>query len=374
MMKRDVILPLFFKSSKYLKLCRYLLESGGGFMDISRTEIADWIHADSPEIINELYRIADRVRYEFVGDEVHLRGLVEFSNYCARDCQYCGIGVNCSDISRYRMSHDEILECARNIVELKYGTMVLQSGEDWGIDTEWMTTLLKRIKDETGLAVTLSVGERTDDELLEWFEAGADRFLLRFETTNQALYEKIHPNLGDKVSNRFGMLKRMREIGYEVGSGAMVGIPGQTYNDVVNDIMMFKELDLDMIGIGPYIPSPGTPLYDDVSLQRVVPGSVDMACRVVALARLVCPKSNIPSTTALATLNGVDGRIQGLSCGANILMPNITPAKYREMYSIYPSKTALNEKESGISLSEWLESIGRIQGSGRGDSINKVER
>ncbi len=339
-------------------------------VEITRKDIYHWLTTDNPVEVDKLFRIADRVRYEFVGDAVHLRGLVEFSNYCARDCQYCGISATSSRVKRYRMTQDEILECARQIVELDYGTMVLQSGEDWGVDTEWFSDLLRRIKSETGLAVTLSVGERNYDELEEWFKAGADRFLLRFETSNSSLYKLIHPDLNNKLSNRLEILRNLRSIGYEVGSGVMVGILGQTYDDLVNDIMLFKELDLDMIGIGPYIPSPGTPLCDNTILEQIVPGSVEMACRVVALTRLVCPRSNIPSTTALATLNGVEGRLQGLNCGANVLMPNVTPARYREMYTIYPHKTALNERENNFSLAEWLESFGREQGQGRGDSVN----
>ena len=339
-------------------------------MNITRNDVAEWLLMDNPVKLDELFRIADRVRYEFVGDAVHLRGLVEFSNYCARSCQYCGISVNSSDVKRYRMTHDEILDCAKKIKKLKYGTIVLQSGEDWGMDTNWMSELLRRIKQETDLAVTLSIGERKDKEFEEWFDAGADRFLMRFETTNQKLYEKIHPNLSGKVSNRFDILRKLKAIGYEVGSGVMVGIPGQTFKDLENDIMMFKELNLDMIGIGPYIPSPGTPLYEEKSLKNIVPPTVEMACKVVAVTRIVCPRANIPSTTALATLNGVDGRLQGLNCGANVLMPNVTPVKYRELYSIYPKKSALNEEEGGFSLSKWLESFGRVQGQGRGDSIN----
>ena len=338
-------------------------------MDITRNEVAEWLLTTDPLALDELFRIADRVRYEFVGDAVHLRGLVEFSNYCSRNCAYCGISVTSHGAKRYRMSSEEILHCARKIKKLKYGTIVLQSGEDWGMSTGWMSELLAEIKSETGLAITLSVGERDYSELEEWFAAGADRYLLRFETTNQELYRKIHPNLSSKISNRLQILRDLRKIGYEVGSGVMVGIPGQTYDDLVNDIMMFQELDLDMIGIGPYIPAPGTPLAADIS-DPIVPRSVEMACRVVALARIVCPRTNIPSTTALATLMGENGRLQGLNCGANVLMPNVTPEKYRKMYAIYPNKSALNEEEGDFLLADWLKAIGREQGVGHGDSKN----
>lgn len=343
-------------------------------MNITENEILDWLYETDQEKLQQLFAQADRVRKENVGDAVHLRGLVEFSNYCARRCAYCGIAVNFHDIQRYRIPHDEILEAAGKIVKLGYGTIVLQSGEDWGMSTEWMTELLVRIKKETALAVTLSVGERDIEELKEWYKAGADRYLLRFETSNKELYRKIHPDLAVKQSDRFQLLRELREIGYEVGSGVMVGIPGQTYQDLLNDIRAFAEYDLDMIGIGPYIVSPGTDLAENTELEQLVPNSVDMACKVVAMARIVCPRVNIPSTTALATLKGVSGRIQGLNCGANVLMPNLTPLKYRSLYTIYPAKTALNEEEGHFHLSEWLESIGRVQGTGRGDSLNLSSR
>ncbi len=343
-------------------------------MKITRKEMLEWLQSVNPLDADELFRIADRIRYEFVGDEVHLRGLVEFSNYCSRSCQYCGIAATSRDVQRYRMSQAEILECAREIKKLNYGTIVLQSGEDWGVDTAWVAELLKMIKGETGLAITLSLGEREPKEFEEWFAAGADRYLLRFETSNQGLYAKIHPNLANKVSDRFAILRSLRKIGYEIGSGVMVGIPGQSYEDLVNDLLMFKKLDLDMIGIGPYIAAPGTPLSFNQELRQIVPATVSMACKVVALARIVCPKSNIPSTTALATLEGASGRLQGLSCGANVLMPNVTPEQYRRLYAIYPDKTALNEEEEHFSLAEWLKSFGRKQGQGRGDSVNILER
>ena len=343
-------------------------------MHISNCEIKNLLREEDNNKIQELFARADSVRKKYVGDAVHLRGLVEFSNFCARRCAYCGISANFSDVKHYRMSHAEVLESAKKIVKLGYGTIVLQSGEDWGMTTEWMTELLLLIKKETNLAVTLSVGERNITELQEWFEAGADRYLLRFETSNRELYRKIHPDIQSRVSDRFALLKELRRIGYEVGSGVMVGIPGQTYDDLVNDIRAFHELDLDMIGIGPYIASPGTELANNKELEKIVPNTVDMACKVVALARIVCPDVNIPSTTALATLSGENGRVQGLNCGANVLMPNITPPEYRCLYSIYPEKTALNEEEGEFHLSEWLASIGRTQGNGRGDSLNLLSR
>lgn len=333
-------------------------------------KILEYLTADSAD---ELFALADESRKKNVGDDVYLRGLIEFSNYCRRQCGYCGIRAGNKDVARYRMSKEEILECAREASVRGYGTTVIQGGEDMAATGEWVADVIRSIKKETGLAITLSLGEREPEELKLWRECGADRYLLRFETGNDKLYETIHPSLPGKRSDRFEVLKQLREYGYEVGSGVLIGIPGQTFEDLARDIHRFGEIDLDMIGVGPYIPHPDTPLYDMPTAEvGQVPGTVEMACRVVALARLVCPKSNIPSTTALATLEGVGGRLQGLNCGANILMPNFTPEKYRTLYEIYPSKAVLTEQKTD--LGEWLESIGRRRGEGRGDSPNRLER
>ena len=333
------------------------------------------LRADHPDETAALFARADAVRRENVGDEVHLRGLVEFSNYCARSCAYCGIRAENRGVTRYRMSHDEILAAARDIVALGYGTIVLQSGEDWGADMEWVAELLRKLKGQTPLAVTLSLGERGLDELAYWRQVGADRYLLRFETGNQRLYDLIHPAFAGKKSDRFALLRRMRELGYEVGSGVLIGIPGQTYEDLARDILRFPELDLDMIGVGPYIPHPDTPLAKfPPAPEDQVPATVELACRVVALARLLCPQANIPSTTALASLEGEAGRAQGLRCGANILMPNVTPDKYRRLYEIYPAKAVLCEVGGKMDIGKWLETIGRGKGRGRGDSPNRLRR
>jgi biotin synthase len=278
------------------------------------------------------------------------------------------------------MEADEILDCARLAVRFGYGTLVLQSGEDYGITTDWLSDVIARVKQETGLAVTLSLGEREDHELVEWRRAGADRYLLRFETSNRELYDRIHPPLPGRHSDRFQILRRLREIGYEVGSGIMVGIPGQTWDDLANDILLFREYDIDMIGIGPYIPHPETPLGKDGSLFQSspadqVPSTELMTCKVVALTRILCPLINIPSTTALATINRAEGREHGLSRGANICMPNLTPRTYRELYEIYPAKSSCDENadESNTRIQARIRAMGRTIGTGRGDSLNKTK-
>ena len=229
--------------------------------------------------------------------------------------------------------------------------------------------------------MTLSLGERERDELALWREAGADRYLLRFETSNRELYERIHPARPGQVSDRIAMLGMLRELGYEVGSGVMIGIPGQSYDDLARDLELFRDLNLDMIGVGPFLMHPETPLADPQQQPAApqgeqVPSSEPMTYKVIALTRLVCPRANIPSTTALATLNKQNGRELGLVRGANIVMPNLTPPKYRIHYEIYPNKACIQESAGMCHrcMDVRIESIGRTRGSGRGDSPNYAAR
>jgi biotin synthase len=374
---------------------------------MQRREILTWLRETEPARLADLWRLADRVRQEHVGGEVHLRGLVELSNHCLRLCGYCGLRAGNLALTRYRMSDDEIMDCARKAVEFGYGTVVLQSGEDPGLSAERIVKLVERIKAETPLAVTLSLGERDDEELAAWRRAGADRYLLRFETSNRELYERIHPPRADVPSaakrpidvdshrlaaagtaarggagrDRLAILATLGRLGYEVGSGVMIGIPGQTYDDLANDIELFGRLNLDMIGVGPYLRHPGTPLGDrdawpDAPQGQQVPASETMTYKVISLARLVCPRANIPATTALATLNRRDGRELGLVRGANVVMPNLTPQKYRAMYEIYPDKACIAETGEACHhcLTGRIEAIGRQPGEGRGDSENYIVR
>jgi biotin synthase len=346
---------------------------------LERSEILAWLRETNDARLEDLWRRADLVRQQFVGGDVHLRGLIEISNHCIRLCGYCGLRVDNRELPRYRMTADEIMACVQEGVAFGYGTVVLQAGEDPGIQADWIADLVRRIKAETKMAVTLSLGEREDDELALWREAGADRYLLRFETSNRELFERIHPPRPGRISDRMVMLRTLRGLGYEVGSGVMIGIPGQSYDDLAQDLESFRELNLDMIGVGPFLMHPQTPLADPQQQPAAPPGeqvpaSELMTYKVIALARLVCPRANIPSTTALATLNRRNGRELGLVRGANIVMPNLTPAKYRVHYEIYPNKACIQETASTCHrcLELRIESIGRTPGSGRGDSPNYV--
>jgi len=338
-------------------------------------EITGWLRERDPRSLEGLWLEADRVRRESVGDDVHLRGLVEFSNRCRRSCAYCGLRAPNNALARYRMSETEILDSARRAVSLGYGTVVLQSGEEDDLDPGWMAKLICEIKRETPLAVTLSLGERTESELALWRDAGADRYLLRFETSNRRLYDRIHPGLPGVTSDRFTILRTLKRLGYETGSGVLVGLPGQTYEDLAEDILWFERLDLDMVGLGPYIPHPATPMADGrrfppAAGDAQVANNEEMACKALALTRLLRPLANIPGTTALATISQ-RGRETGLERGANVIMPNVTPLKYRRLYEIYPAKACLAEDGDFDSLLKTtITRMGRKVATGRGDSLN----
>ncbi|HPP53749.1 MAG TPA: [FeFe] hydrogenase H-cluster radical SAM maturase HydE [Thermoguttaceae bacterium] len=346
-------------------------------------EILQWLRESDQERLSELWQRADQTRQQHVGPEVHLRGLIEISNHCVRQCAYCGLRRGRNNLPRYRLSDEEIMSCVRIAVNRGYGTVVLQSGEDPWWTGDRVARLIERIKSATPVAVTLSLGERTEEELIRWRRAGADRYFLRFETSNPALFRRLHPPQGEEPSAygpraeehpRLRLLKQLRQIGYEVGSGVLIGLPGQTYEDLAEDIRWFARLDLDMIGVGPYLVHPETPLADRSAWPVASPGhqtpaGEEMTYKVIALARLVCPRANIPATTALGVQGGQRGRRLGLQRGANVLMPNLTPPAYRRLYEIYPHKgQPIGDDPAG--LDAFLAELGRYPGRGRGDSPN----
>lgn len=345
---------------------------------LTHAEILGWLRETDPLKLEQLFAQADEVRRLHVGDEVYLRGLIEISSYCVRQCHYCGLRAARST-PRYRMTRDEIMECARKAVLLGFGTVVLQAGEDFGIEAKWFAEVIRAIKAETPLAITLSLGERLPDELQLWRDAGADRYLLRFETSDRELYAAIHPRRGAAVSDRIELLRELRAMGYEIGSGVMTGIPGQTYEILAKDIELFEELDLDMIGIGPFLAHPETPLGAQAKAavgENQVPSNEWMVLKAVALTRIVCPEANLPATTALATINTVDGREHGLESGANVFMPILTPAPYRQMYEIYPGKACVDEDATQCDqcLRARIDRLGRHVGDGPGGRYTRVKR
>ncbi|CUH96277.1 hypothetical protein P22_2367 [Propionispora sp. 2/2-37] len=281
----------------------------------------------------DLFAAADRVRAAYVGNEVHLRGLIEFSNTCKQNCLYCGLRRDNKKITRYRLMPDMIVELARKAQTYGYKTVVLQSGEDPYYSLAMMQEILLRIK-TLGLAITLSIGEKTREEYQAYREAGADRYLLRIETTDQALYEQLNP--GMNFLNRLRCLQDLKELGYEVGTGIMVGLPGQSLESLAQDILFFKAINADMIGLGPFISNPDTPL------KAAGGGEFSLALKVMAITRLLLPDSNIPATTAMEALNK-QGRTIALQSGANVVMPNVTEGEYRELYMLYPGKICIND-------------------------------
>lgn len=350
---------------------------------LDRDGILTWLRVEEDDDLERLWEAADETRRLNVGDEVHLRGLIEVSNMCVRSCAYCGISACAPKVERYRMSQEDILECADKAREYGFGTVVMQAGEDPGITGDWMADTIQKIKDRTGLAITLSLGEREESDLKAWRDAGADRYLLRFETTDPDLYRRIHPSLPGGVSDRIDQLMRLRDLGFEIGTGVMVGIPGQTWETLANDIWTFRDYDMDMIGIGPYIQSPGTPLDGPLGEMLQVEAGTDQVpndplttLKTLALTRLVCPETNIPSTTALATVDPGSGRANGLLRGANVIMPNLTQPKYRVLYQIYPGKAGLHETAdiTVAKIRSQIEALGRTIGTGAGTSPRIIHR
>jgi biotin synthase len=327
----------------------------------NREEIIEILNDDTK---NEwLFNFADKIRKENVGDEVHLRGLIEFSNICRCACKYCGLRSPNKEIKRYRVLKDEIVEYVKNAVKLGYKTIVLQSGEDEYFTTEKMVEIIKAIK-EFDVALTLSIGERSFEEYKAFKQAGADRYLIRIETTDKELYKKLHPNMD--FNNRIRCLQDLKTLGYEVGTGCLVGLPEQTIESLADDILFFKEIGADMVGIGPFIPHPNTPLKDEGT------GSFTLALKVMALTRILLPDINIPATTAMETLNP-NGRILALQSGANVVMPNVTSTEYRAKYEIYPNKICINDNPDKCRgcIEGKIKSIGRTISSDYGFSHPK---
>lgn len=343
---------------------------------MNRGELLAWLRTGDEGRLAQLFAMADGVRRLQVGPAIHLRGLIELSNGCRRSCLYCGLRRE-SALDRYRLSRDEVVGCARRALALGYGTVVLQAGEDPGLTRRGVSDYVRAIKGETGLAVTLGLGERSVDDLWAWRRAGADRYFMRFETSDPALFARLHPPLPRREPvDRVALLAVLREMGYEIGSGIMVGLPGQTFADLARSVELFAELDLDMVGVGPWIPHPGTPLPDlaaelaAVAAEQVTADEAT-TLKVVALARLVCPRANIPSTTALALTAGTQGRLRALESGANVVMPNLTPATNRRLYDIYPGKGATEAAVEDVDadLKQQIARLGRVVGSGPGPSL-----
>ncbi len=287
----------------------------------------------------ELFKQADLVRREIYGDVVYLRGLIEITNYCKNGCFYCGINCQNKNIQRYRLTKEEILQCCKDGYALGYRTFVLQGGEDPFFSDDLICDIVSAIRQNyKDCAITLSIGEKSKESYIAYFKAGANRFLLRHETATEAHYKKLHPdNLS--LENRKQCLFDLKEIGYQVGSGFMVGSPYQTIENIIEDFRFLQDLKPDMIGIGPFIPAQNT------KFENFEHGKLNLTLKIISILRLLFPYALIPSTTALGTIDP-NGRELGLKAGANVVMPNLTPTKYRSLYALYDNKICTGEEAS----------------------------
>lgn len=334
--------------------------------ELAREDLVALLSADDAESA-ALFRLADEIRARFVGDEVHFRGIIEFSNHCERNCFYCGLRKGNQELTRYRMPPWEIIESAGRAAVLGCRTIVLQSGEEGYYSGEIMAGIVRDIKKDNDVAVTLSLGDRSrqDYDLLK--KAGADRYLLKHETSDPRLFAALRP--GTTLEGRLERQSWLADLGYQVGSGNMVGLPGQTLKTLADDILLFRKMAIEMAGIGPFIPSGRTPLAGEAG------GALNMTLKTLAAARLAMPLAHLPATTSIATIDP-HGRVKALKYGANVIMPNMTPAKYRENYSIYPDKIGINDtpEESYARAVQDVEAAGRRVGAGYGHTLQHEKR
>jgi biotin synthase len=316
----------------------------------------------SDEDLVALYKKADEVRSLHMGDDIFLRGIIEFSNYCKRDCFYCGIQRSNKNVKHYRIPNDEIISTCKTIAAQGMTTVVLQSGEDPFYTKERMAELIRSIKAETDLAVTLSVGERDEETYRFWRDNGMDRYLIRFETSDPLRFRACHPD--DDFEARMQCIRNLKKLGVQTGSGFLIGLPGETMDDLAKDILFCTELDLDMIGVGPFIPHEKTPFANTIN-----PFENEICFKTIAILRLLNKDSHIPATTAFDAIDP-DGRNLLLKRGANIFMPNATPAAYRKDYLLYPGKPCVDEGDGACAVCAQMRisSIGRSIGKGPGHS------
>jgi biotin synthase len=294
----------------------------------------------------QLFRHASQIKEENIGNTVYLRGLIEMSNVCAKDCLYCGIRNSNSDTNRYSLSEEEVLQAIRFAHENRYGSVAIQSGELTGKGfTDKINRIIQQSNQQTNgeIGITLSCGEQTEEIYRQWFESGAHRYLLRIESATEELYYRIHPNdENHSFAKRMDALKTLKKIGYQVGTGVMVGLPFQTIEHLADDLLFMRTFDIDMCGMGPYIEHKDTPLYEHKDSLIPLQERFRLTLRMIAILRIMMPDINIAATTALQTIDKI-GREKAIQLGANILMPNITPGKYRDSYALYENKPCTDE-------------------------------
>jgi biotin synthase len=347
-------------------------------ISFTKQDIVTLLSATDPEETELIRSKAHQVLIDNCRSTVWLRGLVEFSNHCINDCNYCGIRKSNTAVERYILTKEEILESARFCVRAGYGSIVLQSGERRDERfISFVEDVIRTIKNETvsadlpkGLGVTLAVGEQIEDSYERFFDAGAHRYLLRIETTSPVLFSRLHP-VYQTIETRIACIETLKRIGYQVGTGVMIGLPGQTLENLADDVLFFKDMDIDMIGMGPYIVHRQTPMIvheKEIAFRKK--DILELALKMIAITRLVCRDVNIASTTALQAMDPF-GREMGLLHGANVMMPQVTPVRVRKQYQLYEGKPCLDEKADRCRncLDGRIRSLGRETGkNGWGDS------
>ena len=336
---------------------------------LSREEYAALLQAsEEPQAAARLAAEALRLRRKYYGDAVYVRGLIEFTNYCKNDCLYCGIRRSNREAQRYRLSEEEILSCCGEGWRLGFRTFVLQGGEDPWYTDERLERIIRSIKERCpGCAVTLSVGERSRESYQRLREAGADRYLLRHETASDAHYRRLHP-AEMSPAHRKRCLYQLKALGYQAGAGFMVGSPGQTYAELAEDLVFLGELKPQMAGIGPFVPHHNTPFRNEPA------GSVELTLRLLSMVRILLPRVLLPATTALGTMDPL-GREKGFAAGANVLMPNLSPAGRRKQYDLYDNKLCTGDEaaESLADLKKRVEAAGWRLSMERGDAAEERE-
>ncbi len=332
---------------------------------LGKEDIIELLSLESEEEKHILFKAARECRDHYCGKKVHLRGIIEFSNYCSQDCNYCGIRKSRNTVERYRLTPEEIMDAVGLIHRSNVKTVVLQSGEDPYYDCDFITSIIVKIKEKYGLAITLSLGEREFYEYEAWRHYGADRYLLKHETANAEIYSTIHN--GQSLDQRLLHLGYLQELGFQIGSGNIIGLPGQTLSDIADDIILCSQYELDMGSFSPFLPSTDTPYESHPK------AAVDLTLKTMAIARLVLKNTHIPSTTALATLDD-RGREKGICCGANVVMPSFTPSRAKINYTIYDNKRCLTEDPVACMpcLKARIESCGVEIDAGYGHSFKQM--
>lgn len=332
--------------------------------NLTKEEYVTLLSEFTPEDAEYLAEKARKISAVYFDNKVYTRGLIEFTNYCKNDCYYCGIRRSNVNVKRYRLTKEDILSCCKQGYELGFRTYVLQGGEDLKYSDEDLEDIIKTIKENyPDCAITLSIGERSYVSYLRLFKAGADRYLLRHETASDEHYGKLHPE-SLSLQNRKQCLKNLKEIGYQVGTGFMVGSPYQTMENLAEDLLFVKELSPEMIGIGPYLPHHETPFANEPQ------GSMELTLFLIGILRLMIPNALIPATTALGTIHPL-GREQGIKAGANVVMPNLSPVSVRKQYELYDNKICTGDEaaECKVCLQNRMKKIGYEIVTHRGDFV-----